>query len=62
VTSSEKGIRNFIDAANQTQYLACARLLFNRTASIAATVAISVDCHRWLNIGNKYEGIIVADA
>jgi len=45
-TRTEKGIRNFTDAASQIPYRICARFLLKASVSRAATAANSVDCHR----------------
>jgi hypothetical protein len=45
--STENGIKNFIDAANQSQKRVCAPLLRSTRVSIATTNIKTVDCQRW---------------
>ena len=45
-TNTAIGTRNFIDAANHTQYRVCAALPFSASTSSHATTANSVDCHK----------------
>src|SRR5437762_1611394 len=45
-TSAANGMRNFTDAASQTQDRTCARLFLNASVTAPATARTSVDCHR----------------
>jgi hypothetical protein len=44
-------MRNFTDAASQTQYRACARFLLSASVSNPATQTNNVVCHKWLSTG-----------
>jgi hypothetical protein len=44
LTNSEKGMRNFTEAASQTQYRTAARFFLNASANSPAAAAKSVDC------------------
>src|SRR5580698_5579016 len=59
LTSSEKGIRNFTDAASQTQYRTEARLSFRASVSSHAAKTQNVDCQRCASRGDKSAWIIV---
>jgi hypothetical protein len=52
VTSTEKGIKNFADAASQTQYRTAALLLRSASVNSHATATQSVDCQRWFAKGS----------
>src|SRR5579862_5275634 len=51
-TSRAKGTKNFIDAANHTQYRVCARFFRNASVSSHASPAKTVDCHKWSRIAS----------
>src|ERR1700691_2053725 len=47
---SEKGIRNFSDAASQTLWRICAWFFLSANVTIAANTMKTVDCQRWFAI------------
>src|SRR5665213_4599932 len=49
--NSEKGTRNFSEAASQIQYRTAARFFFNLNTNNHATAAQTVDCQRWFPKG-----------
>ena len=60
VARSEKGIRNFSNATNQSQYRAAAPFFLNPCASSQTGAAKSVDCQRWFSNGERSAGITMA--
>jgi hypothetical protein len=53
VTRREKGIRNFTDAASQSQYLTAAWFFRRARVSNHTAMAKRVDCQRWFARGDR---------
>src|SRR5580658_10082305 len=56
--SKEKGMKNFTDAASQSQYRTAARFFLSASVNAHIAAAKTVDCQRWFANGERSACVI----